>query len=80
MFFIILLTLILACFIVIGVYQSTHWIFNIGAAGIAVMIFFIDLWLKGWHNESFKIILICIIIIIFEFYHFQVKMRRNRQS
>lgn len=79
MFLIIILSLILAFLIVIGIFQSTHWLFNLSAATITIVIFLTDLWLNNWHNESFKIILICLVIIIFEFYHLQVKMRRQRK-
>ncbi|PTG98565.1 hypothetical protein [Staphylococcus chromogenes] len=74
MILILLLSLLLAVSIVIGVFRSTKKIFNLSAILMTIVIFVVDFWLHGWHKESFKIILICIVIIVFEVYHITVMM------
>ncbi|QIN26331.1 hypothetical protein GJU84_04500 [Staphylococcus chromogenes] len=74
MILILLLSLLLAVSIVIGVFRSTKKIFNLSAILMTIFIFVVDFWLHGWHKESFKIMLICIVIIVFEVYHIKVKM------
>ena len=78
MLLILFLSFLLAVSIVIGVFRSTQKIFNISAIMITIFIFIADFWMHGWHNETFKLILICIVIVIFELYHIHVKMRRKR--
>ncbi|AVP37391.1 hypothetical protein DOS70_09450 [Staphylococcus felis] len=69
-----ILGLMIACFIVVGVLKKSHWLFNILAAALTFVLFIVDFIIFGWHPESIKIILLCIIIIVFELAHMRIKM------
>lgn len=75
--FIWILSIVLAILIIIGVLKHSHWLFNIVASIFSLLIFVVDLILYGWHEESLKIAVLCLIIIIFEVVHSRIKYVQN---
>ncbi|MBI5975782.1 hypothetical protein [Staphylococcus canis] len=71
--------LIIAFLIVVGVFKRSHWMFNVLAALFTFLLLITDILLYGWHNESIKISILCLIVITFEFAHVRIKMLKTNK-